>query len=88
MKTLKYYWIIALLCFAAQTAFAEESRNMDTGFSNRVFVVETDEASATESLNRISGDIDLGFSAPEYSYESENHARHDPLEDRESSPRA
>lgn len=42
--------------------------------SRTLFVVETDERSATESLNRVSGQIDPGFTYSEGdSYKSENH---------------
>ncbi len=44
------------------------------------FVLETDEQSASDSLNRISGNIDTGFSAPENSYESQEHAGAGPFE--------
>ncbi len=42
-------------------------------FANPFYVVESDDESASESLNRISGHIDLGFSSPEQSYESSDH---------------
>lgn len=42
----------------------------DTG--RRSFVVETDEQSASESLDRISGKFDLGFAMPYQTYESEH----------------
>ena len=38
---------------------------------NSTFVLETDQESAAESLERVSGDIDLGFSAPENTYKTE-----------------
>jgi hypothetical protein len=44
-----------------------------------LFVVETNEGMAEESLNRISGEIDLGFTTPDQSYKSENHALPGPL---------
>jgi hypothetical protein len=37
------------------------------------FVVETDGDSARESLDRVSGQIDIGFAGSDQSYESENH---------------
>ena len=49
---------------AAKDPFADTGR--------RVFVVETDEQSANESLDRISGQFDLGFAMPYQTYESEN----------------
>ena len=47
---------------------------------NSSFVLETDEESASESLNRVSGNIDLGFSSPENSYESEERPGAGPFE--------
>ena len=46
---------------------------------DQVLVVESDELDDSESLNRISGDIDLGFSLPEQSYESKDHYRPGPF---------
>ena len=40
---------------------------------DQAFVVETDEDDIDESLNRISGDIDLGFAGPQYTYDSSSH---------------
>ena len=37
---------------------------------NNGFVFETNDESASESLERVSGKIDMGFSAPENSYKS------------------
>ena len=36
----------------------------------RTYVLETNDTMARESLNRVSGNIDLGFSAPENSFKS------------------
>ena len=36
----------------------------------RVFVVETDAQSAAESIDRVSGKIDLGFSTPDQTFDS------------------
>lgn len=38
-----------------------------------LFVVETDEESASESLERISGEYDLGFASPSQTYDSPSH---------------
>ena len=38
---------------------------------NSAFVLETDDESAIESLERISGEIDRGFSSPKNTYKSE-----------------
>ena len=82
----KYTSIALTLLLVPQFGFAEEadSQQNGTGYhSDRLFVVETDEESAAESLNRVSGTIDLGFAAPEYTYQSKNHAPVDILKERE-----
>ena len=38
---------------------------------NSTFVLQTDQESAAESLERISGKVDMGFSAPEDTYKTE-----------------
>ncbi len=44
-----------------------------------LFVYETDTQSAADSLNRISGEIDTGFSTGSQSYESDSHYRPGPF---------
>ena|SRR3989338_8858865 len=46
---------------------------------SRTFVVETDENTAAESLDRISGQIDLGFLSPKQVFQSPNHYRAGPF---------
>lgn len=46
---------------------------------NEAFVIETDEESSTDSLNRIAGDIDLGFTDPDQEYQSPDHYRPGPF---------
>ena len=43
------------------------------------FIVETDEDSATDSLNRIAGDIDLGFTSEDQEYKSPDHYQPGPF---------
>lgn len=38
-----------------------------------LFSVSSDELDPTESLNRVSGEIDLGFAAPSQTYRSPGH---------------
>lgn len=45
----------------------------------RTFVVETDEHTAAESLDRISGQVDLGFSSPEQAFKSPDHYQPGPF---------
>ena len=40
-----------------------------------LFVVSTDDESAAESLNRVSGEIERGISSPEQTYKSSNHTK-------------
>ena len=48
--------------------------------SKRLFVFETSEESASESLERISGgEYDLGFSAPSQSFDSPDHYTPGPM---------
>ena len=49
------------------------SNDLKKSLMDSAFVLETDQESASESLERISGKIDMGFSAPENSYRSEEH---------------
>jgi len=51
---------------AAKSPFDKDKRK-------NLFIVATDDESASESLNRISGEYDLGFSSPAQSFESKDH---------------
>ena len=55
-------------------AFAEGTSE-DRPAPSRRWIVETDDLSAAESLNRISGEIDTGFTASgsDQTYDSDNH---------------
>jgi hypothetical protein len=54
-----------------------------------LFVVETDEQSAVESLNRVAGEIDKGFvySDDDSSYKSDNQTRPSPFARQEQQDR-
>ena len=45
----------------------------------QAFVVETDDETATDALNRVSGEIDLGFATPDQTYQSENQTKAGPF---------
>lgn len=62
------YLLSILFCFQCSWLGAAETQT-----SRRVFVVETDAKSAAESLDRISGEIDLGFSKSDQTFESSDH---------------
>ena len=78
-KFLVYLLFGMLVVLSTQACAKEEDKSQKAGsirdFSTKnvkdtVFVVETDEESASESLDRISGKIDLGFSAPDQSFKA------------------
>lgn len=73
MKTLST--ILFLMILASTPAAGEEKKN----FEDSAFVVETDDESAAESLDRISGHVDLGFSLPKYNFRSSDHYRPGPF---------
>jgi hypothetical protein len=64
---------------ASVPAFPEDKPAPDVSGARRLFVVETDAESATDSLNRISGQIDTGFLPTGDSFESEDHYRPGPF---------
>lgn len=85
--------IVLLLC-AVSVVHADEKANAVSDESvvlfksaptapatRTLFVVETDEQSAVESLNRVSGEIDKGFiySSDDASYKSKNQTKPSPF---------
>ena len=77
-------FILSLILLAAP-AFAETAEKPSVSASDpfgvsrslrdSVFVVETDDDSARDSLNRVSGEIDLGFTTSDQTFKSEDHHR-------------
>jgi hypothetical protein len=62
--------------FAATTkdvTGTEADQNLNKKLTGSDYVLETDQAMASDSLNRISGNIDMGFSAPENTFKSPDH---------------
>ena len=60
----------------AEPVFADgsqESELPEKSPKERLFTVSSDELDNSESLNRIAGQIDLGFSAPSQSFRSPDH---------------
>ena len=55
----------------SQTPETKVVKNSKESLMNSGFVMETDDQSSAESLERISGKIDMGFSSPENSYKTE-----------------
>ena len=73
--------VLGLFLFGS-AAFGEDRDPLAAAhrsLKDETFVVETDDTSVSDSLNRISGNIDLGFSAPEQSYDSTDHYRPGPF---------
>ena len=68
-------FIIASLFFCVNVLAAESDPLEATrkSLKDQIFVVETDSAIESESLNRISGQYDSGFSSPDQSYDSPDH---------------
>ena len=76
-KTL--FLALAVWTLASNAYSAEDPQASHKSLKDDVFVVETDESSDSDALNRIAGNIDLGFSAPEQSYDSSDHYRPGPF---------
>ena len=72
MKTSPLKFIGGILLFGF-TSFLWVSNGYAA--EDKRFIVETDEESAAESLNRISGDIDRGYALPEQTYQSDHHTK-------------
>ena len=66
--------------FASEDPFEQTRKSL----KDQTFVVETDEDMGKESLNRVSGQYDLGFTLPEQEYHSSSHTRAGPLRYEES----
>ena len=74
-------YIMAYLCVFTQPLSAKEGvsaennskDNSKKSMANSGFVIETNEHMAAESLERISGKIDRGFSDPENTFKSDDH---------------
>ena len=79
-KTLFFLFVLSYLSAAGHAA-AETVRPRDKSPSlmDESFVVETSEEDIDDSLNRISGNIDRGFAADEYTYKSEHQGRSGPF---------
>ena len=79
MKKIFLFTFIALaLCtplFANDDPFADPRKSL----KYQTFVVETDKDSSAESLDRISGKYDLGFSTPDQEYDSSDHYQAGPF---------
>ncbi|GEM_PF-5285172 len=61
----------SLLAGKSQKLELDASTAPKESLMNTAFVLETNDETAAESLERISGKVDMGFSAPENTYQSE-----------------
>ena len=73
--------ILGLSFFSAGVFCADEEalRGPHKSLKDEAFVAETDQDSVADSLNRISGDIDLGFTDPEQTFKSEDQYKPGPF---------
>ena len=81
-KMKKIFFFILSLSFLSAIAFCADGNLLQQAHKSlkeEVFVAETDEGSISDSLNRISGNIDLGFTAPEQTYKSTEQYRPGPF---------
>ena len=62
------------LALAAASADKDKVEMPRTFDASKVFSIETDADSVSESLNRIAGDYDRGYAPKENTYKSEKHA--------------
>ena len=86
---MKKLFLLTLGLLSLSTLAAADDRVGATGQSplqatqkslkDEAFVVETDGESATDALNRVSGEIDLGFATPDQTYQSENQTKAGPF---------
>ncbi len=78
MRRLLFLAIVFFVGLEPLCLFAAEKQDSSAA-KERIFVVETDRESASESMERISGKIDLGFSSPSNSFESSDHYKPGPF---------
>lgn len=74
--------ILFVLLLISFPAFAEEADPLESihrSLMDEAFVVETSDEDMSESLNRISGNIDLGFTSIDQTYQSEHHYKAGPF---------
>ena len=79
------------LLFLSTSACAYEEdllASTHRSLKDEVFVVETQEDDATQSLNRVSGNFDLGFAPEEYTYHSDHHYKAGPFGQSEAMDKA
>jgi hypothetical protein len=81
-----FFLFLEAIAAAASEDLTEHSPDRsDERNPRRLFVYETNQDDAQESLDRISGDYDLGFSLPSQSFKSEDHYMPGPFSHEKSS---
>ena len=70
------FLLMLISFFSSSDSVAADSQK---SLKDSVWTIETDEKSADESINRISGEYDRGYSAPEYSFKSPDHTKAGPF---------
>ena len=75
-----FFGLLGLAVFCGPVIAAEDPLSgASKSLKDQIFIVDSDENSESESLNRISGEYDLGFSSSEQSFESTDHYRPGPF---------
>ena len=79
-KTILFFVLLLSLGAFARAADSDDPlADARKSLKDEIFTVETDETSASESLDRVSGNIDLGFAALDQTYQSTSHYRPGPF---------
>jgi hypothetical protein len=74
-------WIFLATLLVSFASHADETEDAKEHLRKKIFVVETDEQSSVDSLNRVSGSYDRGFAPLNATYQSASHQRSGPLGD-------
>ena len=71
--TAVFIWCLPVI--ADDDPFADVHKSL----KDQAFVIETDDETSRESLDRVSGEVDRGFTTPDQEYESSSHYRAGPF---------
>ena len=79
MKKILFFTVAAFF-FSAHVRAAEDlAEGARHSLKEHKFMIETDKDTGSDSLNRISGEYETGFSATEQSFDSPDHYRPGPF---------
>ena len=84
MKKIFFLALTALTFCVPASAGEDPFAVTHKSLKDQAFVIETDEESAAESLNRVSGKIDLGFTTPDQEYEASDQYHPGPFGQQDS----